>query len=145
MIVREATTDDATHLVPLVIELGYRTCANDLLGSLKRYAATDGSWAYVVEVDGALIGAAAYHITPYFHRRGGSLRVTALVVSKNFRRRGVGKWLLEKAVELALQNECDKIEVTSGAHRAREAHSFYDRMGFQRYEGVRYLRDVGIS
>lgn len=145
MIVREATADDAAHLAPLVAELGYRTSANDLLGCIEKYAATEGSWAYVVEVEGRLIGAAAYHMTPYFHRRGGSLRVTALVVSEKFRRRGVGKRLLKKATELALQNGCDKTELTTGAHRAGEAHRFYDRVGFQTYAGIRYLRYESVT
>lgn len=145
MILREATAGDAVDLVPVVAELGYSSSADDLLECLERYAITDGSWAYVVEVSGALVGLAAYHMTPYFHRRGGSLRVTALVVRKKFRRCGVGKRLLENATELALQNGCDKIELTSGAHRASEAHRFYDRMGFQEYDGVRYLRDATLT
>lgn len=145
MIVREATTADAAHLVPLVAELGYRGSVDELVGCLERYAVTDGSWAHVVELEGTLIGAAAYHITPYFHRPGGSLRVTALVVSEKFRRRGVGKRLLENATDLALKNGCDKIELTSGGHRANEAHRFYDRMGFQRYDGIRYLRDSTLT
>jgi glucosamine-phosphate N-acetyltransferase len=54
-----------------------------------------------------------------------------LVVEQEQRSRGVGTALVERAVEIARQRGCRRIELDSGFHRT-EAHRFYERRGFEK-------------
>lgn len=54
-----------------------------------------------------------------------------LVVEQGCRSRGVGTALVERAVEIARQKGCLRIELDSGFHRA-DAHRFYERHGFEK-------------
>lgn len=63
-------------------------------------------------------------------------------VDSNFKRKGLGKILMDKAVILAKENSCDKIELTTSGHRSNEAHLFYESLGYKKYDGIRYLKDT---
>ena len=53
-----------------------------------------------------------------------------VVVDPEHQGRGIGKMMLLKAMELARQNNCYKIMLSSGKHR-EQAHEFYRRSGFE--------------
>lgn len=55
--------------------------------------------------------------------------VEELIVSSKYRNNGVGKMLLENAVNYAKESKCDVIELTSGFSR-ESAHRFYEKNGF---------------
>jgi GNAT superfamily N-acetyltransferase len=57
------------------------------------------------------------------------VRVTALVVHQQARRRGIGKLLIDHAEELAAATGCEFVELTSAMGR-KEAHAFYCRIGY---------------
>lgn len=42
---------------------------------------------------------------------------------------GIGKMVMEKAIQIARERECYKVILQSGIHR-REAHEFYRKLGF---------------
>jgi glucosamine-phosphate N-acetyltransferase len=54
-----------------------------------------------------------------------------LVVDQDQRGAGVGTALVERAVEIARQRGCRRIELDSGFHRT-EAHRFYESRGFEK-------------
>ncbi len=54
-----------------------------------------------------------------------------LVVDQEHRGAGVGTALVERAVEIARQRRCRRVELDSGFHRL-EAHRFYERRGFEK-------------
>lgn len=54
-----------------------------------------------------------------------------LVVSQEHRGSGVGTALVERAVQIARQRGCRRVELDSGFHRL-EAHRFYVRRGFEK-------------
>jgi ribosomal protein S18 acetylase RimI-like enzyme len=58
------------------------------------------------------------------------LRVTALVVDRRARRRGVGKLLMEHAEQMGSAAGCEFVELTSAMDRA-EAHAFYRGIGYE--------------
>jgi ribosomal protein S18 acetylase RimI-like enzyme len=58
------------------------------------------------------------------------LRVTALVVDRRARRRGVGKLLMERAEQIGSAAGCEFVELTSAMDRA-EAHAFYRNIGYE--------------
>ena len=58
------------------------------------------------------------------------MRVTALVVDRRARRRGVGKLLMEHAELMGSAAGCEFVELTSAMDRA-EAHAFYSGIGYE--------------
>jgi glucosamine-phosphate N-acetyltransferase len=56
--------------------------------------------------------------------------VDELVVDAEYRRFGIGKMLMEKITQIAIENECKRLELDSSFHR-KEAHQFYERLGFK--------------
>ena len=55
--------------------------------------------------------------------------VENVVTDKNYRKRGLGRKVIEKAIETAKKNNCYKIILMSGIAR-KEAHEFYKNLGF---------------
>jgi len=54
-----------------------------------------------------------------------------LVVEQDRRGSGVGTALVERAVQIARQRGCRRVELDSGFHRT-EAHRFYEKRGFEK-------------
>lgn len=63
-----------------------------------------------------------------------------IIVSSKYRSNGIGKSLLENAIEYAKNNKCDVIELTSGFSRER-AHKFYEKNGFKK-GGYKFKMDL---
>jgi GNAT superfamily N-acetyltransferase len=57
-------------------------------------------------------------------------RLASVVVTQEWRSRGVGAALLARTEEICRATGCSAIEVTSADHRPR-AHDFYRRLGFE--------------
>ena len=69
-------------------------------------------------------------IIPNLTRLGGAICfVENVVTDKNFRKQGLGKKVMEKAIEFAREKNCYKVILESGAWRT-EAHQFYRNLGF---------------
>ena len=58
------------------------------------------------------------------------MRITALVVDRDARQRGVGRLLMEHAERMAVAEGCEFVELTSAADRA-DAHAFYRGIGYE--------------
>jgi len=144
MQLREVVPEDIADLAALMSELGYDSTEAELQSCIDRYQADENSWAMGIEIDGRLVASASYHVTPTFHRPGGLLRVTSLVVNREYRRLGLGRQLIEKADDLARATGCDRVELSSASHRAAQAYRFYESIGFVKYEGTRFLRQVDL-
>ena len=69
-------------------------------------------------------------IIPNLTRLGGAICfVENVVTDKDYRKQGLGKKVMEKAIEFARQKNCYKVILESGAWRT-EAHQFYRNLGF---------------
>lgn len=66
--------------------------------------------------------------------------IDELVVDEAHRGKGIGGMLLQRAVELAREAGCGKVELDSAFHR-EEAHRFYERQGFEN-RGFIFFMDV---
>jgi GNAT superfamily N-acetyltransferase len=64
--------------------------------------------------------------------------ITALVVAESARGAGVGRRLVDRAVDTARGWGCERIMLTTHVRRA-DAHAFYERIGFE-LTGRRYAR-----
>ena len=66
----------------------------------------------------------------YLHN-GYTYYITIMIVDAEYRRKGVGKALIEEVKRLAVMNGIKTIDLDSGFHR-EEAHRFYESLGFEK-------------
>jgi GNAT superfamily N-acetyltransferase len=77
-----------------------------------------------------IIGSCYVCIIPNLTYNGKSIGyIENVIVDKNYRKKGIGKKIMEMAIEYAKENNCYKVVLQSGIKRV-EAHSFYEKIGF---------------
>jgi GNAT superfamily N-acetyltransferase len=135
-IVRQATRDDLdglldlyTHLSPndaplpprpQVVELWDEILSNPMLTY------------FVAEHAGKLIATCNLTIVPNLTRGARPYGVIENVITHpDFRRRGVAKAVLDRAIETAKQANCYKVMLLSGVSR-KGAHALYEKVGFSK-------------
>ncbi|MDM7998781.1 MAG: GNAT family N-acetyltransferase [Dehalococcoidia bacterium] len=86
---------------------------------------------FVIEILGEVVGTIELFIIPNLSHNGTSWAfLENLIVTEKHRRRGLGRMLLEYAVELARKSGCHMVELCSDVRR-NEAHKLYGSMGFE--------------
>ena len=80
-------------------------------------------------VDGRVVGVAGLTFAWMLHTEAPTARVMSIVVDESMRGHGIGRRLIEVAVEQARAWNCDRLELTSRLERAG-AHTFYESVGF---------------
>ena len=84
----------------------------------------------LAELDGRVVGMLQVTFIPGLSRRGAwRANIEALRVDSSVRRRGIGGWLLSRALENARKRGCRLAQLTSDRRRS-EAHRFYERLAF---------------
>lgn len=130
MILRPAVRADAAAVAPLLEQLGYPQDGTAATADrIQAWAEDRASAAYVAAAGDGVLGVIAVHVCPFFERDGAWGRIVALVVADRARRRGVASGLVAAAEVFAAARGCVRMEVTSSDHR-REAHAFYQRLGY---------------
>ncbi len=85
----------------------------------------------VAELDGRVVGTVDVLIAPNLtHDAQPWALVENVVVAEGARRRGVGRALMLRAIELAREARCYKVNLISGNERTG-AHDFYRSLGFE--------------
>ena len=83
----------------------------------------------VAESDGRVVGMLQLTFIPGLSRRGAwRANIEAVRVDGALRGRGIGQWLMERAIEIARKRDCRLVQLTSDRQRTR-AHRFYVRLG----------------
>jgi GNAT superfamily N-acetyltransferase len=128
--IRAARATDAADLSDLLGQLGYPTTPAQAAARLARMSAESGQHALVAEMDGRVVGLTTIIVRHVISADAPFARIASVVVAESHRSRGIGQSLVEAAERIAREAGCDRIEVTSGEHRAR-AHDFYRRLGYE--------------
>jgi GNAT superfamily N-acetyltransferase len=86
---------------------------------------------YIIAKDNGKIIASCYIcIIPNFTRKGKSIGfIENVITDKNYRKKGIGKQIMENAIKYAKDQNCYKIILQSGNKRT-DAYSFYESLGF---------------
>ena len=85
---------------------------------------------FVADCDGRVVATCYIAIIPNITRRCSPIGfIENIITAGDYRRRGVGRKLLETAIEYAKAQGCYKVTLQSGIKRP-EAHKFYESMGF---------------
>lgn len=142
MVIRNATSSDASRLRELISQLGYSDFSEKEVAEKIEKHNQPGYRLLVVEEAGNVIAFASLHWFEMMHRKGFIGRITGFCVDENLRSRGIGQKLL-KACEASLKKEgCNRLEVTSNIKRAR-AHQFYLKAGYLE-DSLRFVKNQGF-
>lgn len=147
--IREATREDVPAIVRLLAadQLGAHredpTELGDYLDAFGRVDADPNNLLVVADDDGTVVGTLQLTFIPYLTYRGAwRAQVEAVRVAPDRRGSGLGRQLMEWAVEQADERGCHLIQLTSNKVRD-DAHRFYASLGFEAtHEGFkRRLQD----
>ena len=134
MEIRELNEGDLESLIKLYEQLD---------GANGNYTAEDARQIWKDEIEGnkkikyfgvvengKVISTCYVLIIPNLTRLGSSIAfVENVVTDKAFRGQGLGRKIMEKAIDFARQNNCYKVILQSASFR-KEAHQFYKNLGF---------------
>jgi GNAT superfamily N-acetyltransferase len=129
MKIRNALKTDITEIIKLTRQLGYSVDENNFKHQFDNIIRNPGHAIFVAEdIDCNVIG--YIHILPKELLISiASVEIGELIVNKNYRRKGIGKQLIEKVEQWAIENEYKSIIVGSSNKRV-ESHLFYPSVGY---------------
>lgn len=88
---------------------------------------------YVAKLKDRIIGTFALLIMDnMIHQGRSSGLVESVVVSEEFRMMGIGKMMMEFAMQKCRESNCYKMALSSNLKR-KKAHSFYEKLGFEKH------------
>ena len=137
--VRAARSSDAPRLVELIAELGAAIDEKSVRSNLAFLKRRD-EMPLVATIGGDVVGLCGIGRRIAVHRPAPLGRITALVVKKEFRGKGIGRLLVEAAEHWMQQGGCYIVEVTSNDKRT-DAHAFYRRLGYER-TSIRFAKEL---
>ena len=134
MEIRELNQGDLESLIKLYEQLDGKNsgfAVEDARGIWKNEIEGNQSIKYFGAVEnGKVVSTCFCAIIPNLTRLGGAIGfIENVVTDKDFRKQGLGKKVMDKAIEFAREKNCYKVILESGAWRT-EAHQFYRNLGF---------------
>ena len=136
ILVREATKSD----LPVIEQLlkGLVNAIEDTEGidtgiaikTWERLLNNAGSYFLVAEREGTPVGFINFMVRQTILHRSPSALIDELVVAEEYRGKGVGKQLVQAAIEKCRQLGCCEIEVSTEKTNI-EAREFYEKCGFE--------------
>lgn len=136
--IRRATGDDLPEIVRLLADdaLGKgrerfeQPLPDNYYQAFREIDADEQNELVVAESDGAVIGTLQLTYIPSLSFQGGRrAQVEAVRVDSRYRNHGIGRKLLEWAIERARREGCRFVQLTTNIERT-DAHRFYYSMGF---------------
>ena len=103
----------------------------ELAETYAKMAEDDRYATFVAEEDGTIVGLVTTVTALAIGHPGGYTKVNGLGVLPAYRRRGIGRRLLERAEALAVENGTRYVGLASGLSR-EDAHGFYAHLGYQK-------------
>lgn len=146
MIIRKATEHD----LPLIVKL----LANDSLGkqrecyqeplpesymnAFSEINADKNNFLVVMEDNSVIIGTLQLTFIPYLTYKGGKRAlIEGVRIDESYRGKGIGKQLIEWAIEKSRQQGCYMVQLTTDKKRP-DALEFYKKLGFTAsHEGLK--------
>ena len=125
--VRAASPSDAPVVARLIALLGHRIDAGLVADRLCQPAQVP---QLVAILEDEIVGLCGLHLMTAIHRDRPVGRITILVIDESRRGHGIGRVLVQEAIRYFRDQCCELLEVTSN-NRLREAHGFYEAMGFE--------------
>lgn len=138
--IRAATENDIPKILELYRQLTITTSPAELDSSIKlddykrvfaQIQAFTGYELLVAEEEGEVVGTIVLLIVPNLsHSALPWAVIENVVVDESYRRKGIGKQLMDYAAARAKEAGCYKIQLLSDKRR-NESHQFYESLGYK--------------
>jgi GNAT superfamily N-acetyltransferase len=131
MEIREATVNDINELTALMEHLGYPTTIENMKIRFSNIQSNPDYHTLLASYDGNIVGMIGLVKAFNYEMDGSYVRIVALVVDTNYRKKGIGEKLLEEAESWARKIGATGIGLNSGNRPERiNAHNFYKNRGY---------------
>ena len=138
--IRKAIVSDVQGIQILFQELtGSLISANDVLNRIQFVQQSTLDSLFVYEDQKIIAGLLAFRIRENIEENSRFGEISVLVVRPEFRKKGIGKELMEYAEHLAREQNCIGTWLVSGFGREEKAHTFYKSLGYQT-TGYRFVK-----
>lgn len=130
MNIRRINIEDLNNVFDLLNELYENKLVYDIFSKIYKQKLDDKNCYYIVAViDNKIVGVLTSELQVKLHRARKQSFIEDLIVDKDYRSKGIGKLLLNSAVDYAKDNDCEVVELTSYI-KNNDAHRFYENNGF---------------
>ncbi|WP_406311593.1 GNAT family N-acetyltransferase [Streptosporangium sp. NBC_01639] len=132
---RPARAEDVPLLVAMIADDAVSAARTGDYGDEHRAAfevidADPNNELIVAELDGEVVGTMQLTYIPGISRRGAlRMQIEAVRITSALRGRGLGRQMMEWAVERGRARGCALVQLTTDKTR-KDAHRFYDSLGF---------------
>jgi len=115
------------------------SCYREAFEEMQR---SERNGTYVAEQDGRIVGTFMLTFIRHLMRQGALVaQIEAVRVDAPFRGRGFGAEMMRWAIDEARRRGCSRMQLTTNNSR-KDAHRFYERLGFQAtHEGMKLALD----
>lgn len=141
MEIRKILLKDLDEIFKLLNQLYENKLNYEKFKEIYKMKLDDKNSYYIVAIENnKIIGVLTSELQIKLHRANKQSFIEDLIVDENYRNRGIGKALLQNAVNYAKNNNCEVIELTSYINNEK-AHKFYQNNRFIKhsYKFKQYL------
>jgi glucosamine-phosphate N-acetyltransferase len=130
--IRPCINDDFEEVLELLRQLWPDKSLDPIaLRKVFSLAITSDSQIYICAAnDDKVVGFGSLTLKNSLWQEGFLGHIDELVLDAEHRGRGIGTQLIEHIIDAAKRRGCSRVELDSAFHR-KEAHDFYERMGFE--------------
>lgn len=131
MMIRQATEQDAEHLVSLLAQMGYSMSLASMKQRIIAHNTKNHKLMLAIK-DDKIAGLIAFGCYEHFRLEGCCCHIDTLVVDKEYRGCGIGKQLMAVAEQFAINQGAKTMELLTANHRkATGTHAFYESLGYK--------------
>ena len=130
---RPATEADAEAVAELSEQLGYPIAADAVRVRLAQFVTNADHVVVVAERGGQVCGWVHAHVQQSIELAEPRGEVMGLVVSRDVRRAGLGRLLMQRAEQWARERGLDLMVLRSNVQRP-ESHAFYPAIGYEHFK-----------
>lgn len=144
MEIRKIELKDLDRVFELLNELYESKLKYERFKEIYHLKLKDTNNYYIVAIlKNRIVGILTSEIQVKLHRAKKQSFIEDLIVDKEYRRQGIGKALLQNAIDYAKENDCEVIELTSYI-KNENAHQFYENSSFIKhsYKFKKYLSNL---
>ena len=131
MLIRYVIETDLADITDLMMELGYNTTESEMNIRLSKLNSNPDYHTIVAAIDNQVVGLIGLHLGLAYEFSGCYGRIVCLIVNSQYRKKGIGKQLMDRAKAIVIESGGNTLVLNSGNRTERvDAHNFYENNGF---------------